>query len=354
MSRLKVGIIGVGGIAEVAHMPGYAAAGAEIRGLATSRPDAVRALADRFGVRHVDTDHRTLLQRDDIEAVSVCVPTALHEDVVVAALEAGKHVLCEKPPGIAAAQAERMHAAAIRADRLLCYALSARFGPAAKKARTLAEAGRLGDVYAARAGWMRRRGNPAGWFTQRDLAGGGALIDMGVHGLDLAWWLMGNPTPVAASGATYRAFGNYASDDAATPDLVMQRHLTRQPKQAFDVEDAGFAFVRFEGGAHLMLEAAWALNARGESRYVTLYGTAGGMHLTPATAEFFGEMEGTLLDGRLHVPEASGYLEQMRHFVRAVRGEEPPVAPSQHGVTLMKMLDAIYASASSGREASIA
>lgn len=353
MARLKVGIIGVGGIAEVAHLPGYEAAGAEIRGLATSRPGEVRALAERFGAQHVDTDYRTLLQRDDIEAVSVCVPTGLHEEIVIAALEAGKHVLCEKPPAVAAAQAERMHAAALRTERLLCYALSARFGPAAKKARALMEAGRLGEVYATRAGWLRRRGNPAGWFTQRALAGGGALIDMGVHGLDLAWWLMGNPIPVAASGATYRAFGNYASDDSATPDPVMQRHLARQPKQTFDVEDAGFAFVRFEGGAHLMLESAWALNGRGESRYVTLYGTAAGMHLTPTTAEFFGEMEGSLLDGHLQVPEASGYLAQMGNFVRAVRGEEPPVAPSSHGVTLMKMIDAIYASAASGAEARI-
>ncbi len=354
MERLKIGVIGVGGIAEVAHLPGYEAAGAEIRGLATSRPDEVRSLAERYGARYVDTDYRALLQRDDIDAVSVCVPTAMHEDVVVAALEAGKHVLCEKPPGIAAGQAERMHEAALQRDRLLCYALSARFGPAAKKARVLTEAGRLGKVYAARAGWLRRRGNPAGWFTQRAFAGGGALIDMGVHGLDLAWWLMGNPTPVAASGATYRAFGNYTSDHAATPDPVMRRHLERQAKQAFDVEDSGFAFVRFEGGAHLMLEASWALNARGEARYVTLYGTEAGMHLTPTTAEFFGEIEGTLLDGHLQVPEVSGYFAQMGNFVRAVRGEEPPVAPSDHGVTLMKMIDAIYTSAASGVEAPIA
>ena len=353
MVNLRIGIIGVGGIAEVAHMPGYQAAGAEIRGVATSRPDEVRAVAQRFGVRYIDTDYHTLVARDDIDAVSVCVPTALHEEVVIAALEAGKHVLCEKPPGIAAVQAERMHEAALRADRHLCYALSARFSPAAKKARALALADRFGVVYAARASWMRRRGNPAGWFTQRAFAGGGALIDMGVHGLDLAWWLMGNPVPVAASGATYRAFGNYESDDATTPDPVMQRHLARQPKQVFDVEDGGFAFVRFEGGAHLMLESAWALNGRGESRQVTLYGTAGGMYLTPTSAEYFGEMEGTLLDGRLHLPEGSGYLEQMRHFVRAVQGEEPPVAPSHHGVTLMKMIDAIYASAASGREAII-
>ncbi len=353
MSQLRVGVIGVGGIAEVSHLPGYEQAGAVIRGVATLEPDRIAALIDRYRIDVVTDDHRELLSRDDIDAVSVCVPTYLHEGVVIAALEAGKHVLCEKPPGITAAEAERMDDAARRADRLLCYALSARFGPAARKIRGFVEAGQFGTIYAARAGWMRRRGNPAGWFTRKEHAGGGALIDLGVHGLDLAWWLMGCPRPVAASGATYREFGHYLGDDAATPDPVMQRHLAQQPKTAFDVEDAGFAFVRFDGGAHLMLEASWALNCRGEHRYVTLYGTRSGAEVFPQAASIYSDMDGTLVDIEPYVPTASGYLEQLRHFVAVAQGHEQPVAPSSQGVTLMKMLDAIYRSAETGREVAI-
>jgi len=354
MTQLRVGVIGVGGIAEVAHLPGYQQAGAVVQGVATLNPDEIAHVLERYAIPHVETDHRALLARDDIDAVSVCVPTYLHEAIVIDALAAGKHVLCEKPPGISAAQAVRMDQAARDAGRMLCYALSARFGPAARKVRQFVDAGRFGTIYAARAGWMRRRGNPAGWFTRKEHAGGGALIDLGVHGLDLAWWLMGCPQPVAASGATYREFGHYRSDDAATPDPVMQRHLKNQPKTDFDVEDSGFAFVRFDNGAHLMLEASWALNCRGEDRYVTLYGTLSGAQVSPLAAELFSELDGTLVDIAPQIPEANGYLEQIRHFVQVVRGEEAPIAPSHHGVTLMKMLDAIYRSAATGREIPIA
>jgi predicted dehydrogenase len=354
MTSLRVGVIGIGGIAEVAHLPGYRQAGARVLAIATSRPDEVRDVVDAFEVAHVHTDHRELLSRDDIDAVSVCVPTYRHEPIVVDALRAGKHVLCEKPPGLSGAEAERMHQAAGAANRLLCYALSARFGSAAKKMRQFVDAGRFGEIYAARSGWMRRRGNPAGWFTRRAHAGGGALIDLGIHGLDLAWWLMGCPRPVAATGATYREFGHYASDDAMTPDPVMQRHLARQPKVDFDVEDAGFAFVRFDTGAHLMLEASWALNTREERRYVTLYGTRSGADVLPQSAQLYSELDGTLVDVAPHIPPVNGYMEQLRHFVKAVQGDEEPIAPSHQGVTLMRMIDAIYASALSRREVVIA
>ncbi len=121
------------------------------------------------------------------------------------------------------------------------------------------------------------------------------MIDIGIHGLDLAWWIMGRPQPVSASGMVYCKFGNYLSDDAATPDPVMQRHLKHQAKRAFDVEDSAFAMLRFSNGAHLMLETSWALNCAGERRYTTYYGTKGGAEMG-SDLKIFAELEGTLVD----------------------------------------------------------
>jgi predicted dehydrogenase len=347
MGDVRVGIIGLGGIAQVAHIPGYRSAGVRISAVSTPNP----AVAERFG-RELDaawsTDYRELLARDDIDAVSVCVPTYLHAEVTMAALRAGKHVLCEKPPGVNAAEARAMAAAARESARLLMYAFSARYRSGNLKLKEWVEKGELGEVYAARAGWLRRRGNPAGWFTDKERAGGGPLIDLGIHGLDLAWWLMGRPEPVAVNGVTYYKFGNYAGADAATPDPVMQLHLKEKAKSAYNVEDSAFAFIRFAGGAHLTLETAWALNCRQESRYVLLYGARGGASMNPL--ELYTDLHGTLADVKPEVPENNPYHEETRHFAACIRGEEQPVSPAEDGVTVMAMVEAVYESARIGRE----
>lgn len=347
MGDLKVGIIGAGGIAQVAHIPGYMAAGATIAAVATPRAEVAERLGGELGAAWT-TDYRELLAREDISAVSICVPTYLHAEVTIAALRAGKHVLCEKPPSINAADAQAMADAAQEAGRILTYAFSARFRNSNLRLKSWIEAGVLGEVYGARVGWMRRRGNPAGWFTDSSKAGGGPLIDLGVHGLDLAWWLMGRPRPISVTGTAYYHFGNYTGADAQTPDPVMQLHLREKEKSVYDVEDSAFAFVRFENGAHLALEASWALNCKKENRYLQLYGTKGGANMNPL--EIYTDLHGTLADVTPEVPENNAYHEEMRHFVACVRGEEEPIAPGPDGVTVMKMIDAIYESARSGQE----
>lgn len=171
---------------------------------------------------------------------------------------------------------------------------------------------------------------------------------MGVHGLDLAWWLMGRPEPVAVSGAIYHKFGNYSGADAVTPDAVMQIHLKEKERSTFNVEDSAFAFIRFGNGAHLTLETSWALNCKQESRYVTLYGTKAGASMNPL--ELYGDVNGTLANIAPEVAENNPYHEEIRHFVACLRGEEAPITTPEDGVTVMRMIDAIYSSAQSGGE----
>lgn len=351
-SDLKVGIIGLGGIARVAHLPGYREAGVQVAAVCTPRREVAEVTARDVGAAFWTTDYRELLARPDLDAVSVCVPTYLHAPVTVAALQAGKHVFCEKPPALNAAEAKAMADAAEKAGKLLIYAFSARFRRSNLRLKEWCEKGHLGRIYAARAGWMRRRGNPAGWFSQKALAGGGPLIDLGIHALDLTWWLMGKPAPAAVSGATYREFGNYQSADAITADPVMQIHQREKKREAYDVEDSAFGFVRFAGGEHLWLETAWALNCEKEDRYVILYGTKAGARINPL--RLFGDLDGTLVDMAPEVPDNNAYLEEVRHFVACLEGKETPIAPASDGVAVMQMVDALYRSAETGREAVIA
>jgi predicted dehydrogenase len=347
VSDLRVGIIGLGGIAKVAHIPGYQAAGVKIAAVATRDGAAAEAVGRELGAAWSD-DYRELLARDDIDAVSVCVPTYLHAEVTMAALRAGKHVFCEKPPGVTGAEAAAMAEVSAETGRLLMYAFSARYRRSNQKLKEWIGEGTLGEVYGGHTGWMRRRGNPAGWFTSREKAGGGPLIDLGIHGLDLTWWLMGCPEPVSVTGTTYYKFGNYEGADAQTPDPVMQIHLKEKAKSVYDVEDSAFAFIRFSNGAHLTLEASWALNCKKENRYVTLYGTKGGAEINPL--EIFTDLHGTLADIRPEVAENNAYHEEVRHFAACLRGEERPISPAGQGVTVMRMIEAIYLSAESGRE----
>lgn len=352
-NRPKVAVIGVGGIAEVAHIPGYYHAGADIVAVCSNHPEKIQTTVDHYGIKQVFTEYSLLLEVEDIEAVSVCVPTQYHAEITIAALKAGKHVLCEKPPAISANEAIKMQVAAKENNRLLMYAFSARFRNEAQKLKGFADKDLLGDIYGAKVGWMRRRGNPAGWFTEKRRSGGGALIDLGVHGLDLAWWIMGRPRAIAASGAIYQKFGNYSSDNAVTPDPVMQRHVVRQPKTLFDVEDSAFAMVRFANGSHLTLEASWALNCPGESRYATFYGTKGGAELSK-NLKIYSEIENTLVDIEAQVPQGNAYQNQLEHFVAVLKGEEEPISTAEDGVAIMKMTDAIYQSAASQQEVPIA
>lgn len=349
---LQLGVIGVGGIAEVAHLPNYHQLGAQVTAVCTNHPERIEETLHRYGINRSFRDYQQLLAIEEIDAVSVCVPTFLHKEITVAALSAGKHVLCEKPPAISAQDAAEMLAVAQKNDRQLVYAFSARFRAEVRKLKAFAQKGKLGDIYGAKVGWMRRRGNPAGWFTDKARAGGGAMIDLGVHGLDLAWWIMGRPAPVSVTAEIYNKFGNYHSDDAATPDPVMQRHLVSKEKTTFDVEDSAFAMVRFADGSHLMIEASWALNCPAERRYTTFYGTKGGAHLENGL-QLYTEIDGTLVDIQAHIQPADAYRNQVQHFVAVLKGQEKPIATAQDGVVVMQMIDAIYKSANEHREITI-
>jgi predicted dehydrogenase len=293
-------------------------------------------------------DYHELLQDPQLDAAIICLPNFLHFPAALAALEAGKHVFCEKPPTMNAAEMKVLHEEAKRRGLVYFFGRQFRFTPGMRAAKELIAAGRLGRIYHAKATWVRSRGIPlgiGGWFTEKQRSGGGALIDIGVHALDSAWYLMGAPRPVSVSAQVYRNF----------------EHLVKTP--VFDVEDAAFAFIRFENGAVVHLETSWAGNLPDdipqgqvfgrELNNATIYGTKGTIRLKPLT--LFEDRNGALVTVPIELPdEADSFELQLRNFLDAVAGRGEAINNADQAVQLMEMLDAIYASSHLGREVPIA
>ncbi|MDE2457201.1 MAG: Gfo/Idh/MocA family oxidoreductase [Burkholderiales bacterium] len=339
-ARLRVGVVGLG--IGRKHIQGWREhAGAEV--VAIADPDAGRleAVGAEFGIEARYPSAAAMLAAGPLDVVSVCTPNKFHLEVALAAFEAGAHVLCEKPIALNADEGQAMVDAARRAGRRLMINFSYRFSAASRGLKAQVDAGVFGDFYFGRSVWHRRRGLPGfgGWFGTKALSGGGPLIDLGVHRLDLALWLMGHPKPAWVLGSTH--------DPIA-------RALAEQSGKTFDVEDLAAALIRFDNGATLVLEASWAANIQEAEQIETrLLGTEAGLvqkNLNEGyefDAHIFTERHGAALDIHLH-PPAQPAPSGMHDFAQAILSGEPHPAPGEDGLVVMQILDAIYASARSG------
>jgi predicted dehydrogenase len=340
---IRVGIIG-GGWPGSAHAKGYhAATGFKMVAVADLIPSRRRQLMQEFSIPAEYDDAEKLLADKTIDAVSICLPNYLHAPMAKAALKAGKHVLCEKPPATSAKEASQMAAAAEKSGKVLLYGFQRRFGGAEQAARQAIEKGYAGDVYHARASWTRTRGIPigTGWFTDKTKSGGGSLIDIGVHMLDLAWHLLGQPKPISVYGVAYQKF-------AAT---LPQTHK-------FDVDDSAFAMIRFEGGKSMELASSWALNQPPQQNgtICRLYGDKAAVEVyTPEGATLYRNFDakGAAKANPLKPPKTVQHAAMMRHFRDCILGKAKPFTGPREGVVVMQMLDAIYKSSETGKSVDI-
>ncbi len=346
--QLGIGIIGSGGIARGAHMPGYKACeeqGVKILAVSDVNPDVARTAAEEFEVPHVFTDYHQLLKMDEINAVSVCTPNYLHMQPTIDALRAGKHVLVEKPLAMNAAEGKAMVAEAHRSGKKLQVGFMKRFEAQAQALKRFVAAGEMGEIYFARAQAMRRRGIP-GWgvFTQKDKQGGGPLIDIGVHILDLTLWLMGHPKPTFCSGQTYAKFGHREG---------VVGLLGQWDPKTFTVEDFAVGLVRFENGATLVLESAFVANQEQRDLMNTeLFGTEGGCSYNPC--KMFFERHQTLIDSApAYLPQVKAHTEEVKAFVNAILEDTPVPVTGEEALMTTQIIDAIYRSTELGREVAI-
>ena len=351
LQPLRAGVIGLG--IGRHHARAYLAAeNVELAALCdvnAARLEQVGALfpgAARF------TDYREMLAQVDLDVVSVCVPNALHPEVAIAALEAGRHVACEKPLAADLAGAEAIAEAAARAPGKFTVCYDKRYRADSRWLRQAVEQGTLGTIYQVEAAWTRETGIPGGWFSQRVLAGGGPLIDLGVHMLDLALWVLGFPAVETVSGITRTVFGPRGRK---MPGWEKSGGAT-----SYEVEDGAVGLLRLEGGVPLLLEASWADHRRpGEDdMYLRVAGdkAAAVMHIRNYTHEdtlrLYTEIGGVAVEAAPNLEPANpaGHAALLLDFVRAIRADDAPPAPAAEGLVTSRVLDAFYRSALAGRE----
>ncbi|MCC6314979.1 MAG: Gfo/Idh/MocA family oxidoreductase [Thermomicrobiales bacterium] len=354
--RVRVGIIGCG--IGIFHLEGFEKEPrAEIVALAGLDTDRCVMLQQRFSVPRRYGDYKDLLADPDIEAVTIAVPNFLHEEVTLAALAAGKHVLVEKPLARNVAEGERMVTAARKSGKVFGVIFNRRSRHDVQLVKHEVARGALGRIYHGRAFWMRRSGIPGlgSWFTNKELAGGGPLIDLGIHVLDMALWIMGEPEPTAVSAATYAALGPKGRG------MWQGARFKAAPDAAYEVEDFATAMIRFANGMTLTLDTSWAgYTSHTDEFGVSFMGDEGGAEIhvkdyaDTGTLRFFSEIDGapTVIEPRLQSIHNHG--EVFRRFIDSILTGVPFSPTGEEGLERVRLIEAIYRSAAEGREIALA
>ncbi len=354
MGKLKVGVIGTGGIS-CSHMDGYTNnPDVELYALCDINKERVEEKAKRYGVplERTYTDKDEMLKaHPELDMVSVCTWNSAHAECTIAALKAGKHVLCEKPMAMNAKEAMEMKKAAEEAGKLLMIGFVRRHGNDCKLVKEYVDSGFFGDIYYAKTTYIRRNGNPGGWFGDKARSGGGPLIDLGVHVIDFVRYLKGNPKAVSVYGATFQKLFN-------RPDIKDGKGYNAQgvsSSDVCDVEDMATALVRFDDDSVLSVEASFSLNCKPKGD-IELFGTKAGAKLDPEV-HLYSDIEGHLVDIDFEKSTALSFgglfQNEIDHYVDCVKNGTPCIAPAEDGVELMRILDAIYESAKTGHEVAI-
>lgn len=348
VNKPRVAVIGTGTISKLCHVPGYQAAGAEIVGLCDVHRERAEAVAAEFKVQtaRIYTDWLEMLEKERPDAVSVCLPNTLHEGPVLAALDLGAHVICEKPLAPSVAVAQGMFDKARKTGKVLMAAQNYRWQPGIPAIKQAIDEGLLGDIYYAEATAMRRLGIPSwGDFHQSAFSAGGPMLDIGVHMLDQALWLMGNPRAVRVSATVERRFGQRA-------DVAALRGNAWNPA-TYDVEDFAVAFVRLETGATILIRASWAGHVDFPSLMTArvLGSEAGVVTEPPAIYRLRG---GSLTDERFTTPNApSAYMQEIAHWVEVIKGNAEPLVREVETMNVQRILNGAYESAALGCEVEI-
>lgn len=347
-NKIRIGVIGAGNIGNV-HIQQFSKLGDDCQ--ITAITDVYRPLAEsrarENNIPHVVATAEELIRHPEVDAVIVGVPNQFHAPLAVQALEAGKHVLLEKPMGINADAARKIYQASQASCRVLMVAHQMRWEAVPMQIKSQIDRGELGRIYTAKTGWFRRKGIPGWgtWFTRMDQSGGGPLIDIGVHMLDLALYLMGNPKPVSVYGATYAEFG------------PKKKGIGTWGKPnwdgIYDVEDLATALIKMEDGSTLSLEVSWAVHMDTDNTpFIHLMGTEGGASYRGGQGKLLTERFDRPMETELRKPEQDEgeRLRLSRHFLECIREGKTPITSALTGLTNNLVLDAIYESSRTGHE----
>ncbi|SET22305.1 Gfo/Idh/MocA family protein [Paenibacillus sp. NFR01] len=345
-NKLKYALIGAGGNAEKKHIHGYLALeDIEVVAVCDVEPGKAARMAEKYGVAGVYLDYKEMFAKERPDIVSVVTPNHLHAEITEYALSHGAHVHCEKPLCISKAEAERIVAARNRSGKQVMIGLNNRFTNEAVFLKEWIDAGNLGNIYSAKAGWIRRSGIPGRgtWFTDKTRAGGGVMIDLGAHYLDLALYFMGLPKVSYTAGSIHQNFVHTTARN--------RNGYKGIESGLFNVEDAATGYLGLQDGACLSFDFSWASNIEEDRFFVELMGTKGGASLVNGTLKLFGESSDICLDitPRLKLNPTLQLKNEFRHFVDCIKdGSQPLIAPAEDGLYFAEIVDAFYQSAAAG------
>ena len=357
MEKLKIGFIGCGGIANDKHLPSMAKQPeVEMAAFCDLILERAEAAAAKYGApdAKVYTDYRELLADESIVAVHVLTPNVMHCEISCAAMEAGKHVICEKPMAANIADAEKMMETAKRTGKLFTIGYQYRHIDSNKAMKAYVDTGALGEIYYAEATALRRRGIPTwGVFTSKKDQGGGPLIDIATHSLDLTLWMMGNYEVESVTGVTFNKIGPHA-----TTNEMGNSFGTWDPDN-YEVEDSAFGFVRMKNGALINIRSAWAINMEPPKSSVVLCGTKGGLDTEDGVRANHvianRQVLSSIQSQSMHVPFTprnpglSPNDAEAKLWVDALMGRGELFVKPEEAFVVSKILDAIYRSAETGK-----
>jgi predicted dehydrogenase len=354
----RVAFLGAGAIVQRGHIPAFQRiANVETVAVCDVNEARAKSVAAEAKIPRVYADYEKLLAEVKPDIAVVATPNVFHTPMSIAALEAGCHVLCEKPVALSYADAKAMFAKAAAAGRTLTVGTHYRWSTPMRAAKAHVDAGFFGEIYAARTVWQRRSGIPGygSWFTNKDLAGGGSLLDIGVHALDRALYLMGYPEPVTVSGASFAKFGPRQMGLGGWGSDIIPREVISTGR--YDVDDLSWAFVRFANGVALQFQVAWAQHLA-DQFYTEIYGTDGAASVgNRDNVELYTTLNGQQAKIQLEVPNdpVGSYPKLTESFVRYLDGDANAeiVTPAQ-ALTAVKIVDGIMRSAAAGKEVSVA
>lgn len=346
---LKVGVIGGGSISEYHLKPYFENPNVEIVAICDSDERRLHALGKKYCVENLYLKVSEFLANEEIDAISICTWNNSHAEIAIQALQMNKHVLLEKPLSLSLDEAYAVEAAVKESGKILQVGYVRRFATNVGVLKKFIDAGELGEIYYAKASCIRRLGNPGGWFSDIKKSGGGPLIDLGTHMIDLCWYLMGKPKPISVSGNTYKKLGNRAHIE----NLSFYKAADYDAEHN-DVEDLANALIRFENGASLYVDVSFTLHAKQDEVSVKLYGENGGAEVEPELA-IVKEQHETILNitpqiDLLSFDFAGSFINEINHFVDCCINNVQPISTVEDGVEVTKMLAAIYESAATNQE----
>jgi predicted dehydrogenase len=330
MDKSKIGVIGLGGVAQLVHLPNFSKlTNAELTAVCEVNKSRLITIAEKFNVKERYSNYNEMLEKSEMDAVIIATPTSTHADIAVDCLEAGKDILVEKPLARTYQEAKRIVDSAKKNKRKLMVGMNLRYRPDTMLLRSFINSNEIGEPFYVKCGWIRKQSSGEKWFTKKEESGGGVIIDLGIHLLDLALWLL--QYPEIASVATQ----NF-------------HHYTK------NVEDTSISCIKCKNSAVINLEVSWSLPVEKDHFFLDVFGTKGSFSSNPfrlykKVQNDYINLTPTQVDNPTVLFKKS-YLNELKSFIGAIKGLNPVFSPGEEALQRMRIIEAMYDSANKKHE----